>query len=96
MSMYVKVVEYIRNFDIKDISKFALDYNPLTKAYTLSRWDYNEETDNGITRPDIAVLNATSSIDFTVIEDEIKMRSLLLPKHHPGDSFSDVKIRLYS
>ena len=35
--MYIKVVEYIRNFDIKDISKFALDYNPLTKAYTLSR-----------------------------------------------------------
>ena len=37
MSMYVKVVEYIRNFDIKDISKFALDYNPLTKAHTFSR-----------------------------------------------------------
>ena len=96
MSMYVKVVEYIRNFDIKDISKFALDYNPLTKAHTFSRWAYTEENDNGITRPDIAVLNATSSIDWTVIEDELKMSSLLLPKHHPGDSFSDVKIRLYS
>jgi hypothetical protein len=96
MSMYVKVVEYIRKFDIKDISKFALDYNPLTKAHTFSRWDYTEENDNGITRPDIAVLNATSSIDWTVIEDELKMSSLLLPKHLPGDTFSDVKNRLYS
>ena len=67
MALYVKVVEYIRKFDIKDISKFPLDFNPLTKAHTLSRWDYMEETDNGITRPDIAVLNATSSIDWTVI-----------------------------
>jgi len=45
-----KVVEYIRNFDIKDISKFSLEYNPLTKAYNLhdglhwgDRW-YNRLT----------------------------------------------------
>ena len=96
MSLYVRLVEYIRNFNIKDISKFALDYNPLTKAYTISRWDYTEENDNGITRPTIQSLSATSSIDWTAVEDELKISSLLLPKHLPGDTFCDAKIRLYS
>jgi hypothetical protein len=95
MSLYVKVVEYIRNFDIKDISKFSLEYNPLTKAYNLSRWDYTEETD-GITRPDLALLNASTSVDLTFVEEELQMNNCLLPKHRPGDSFYDATIRLYS
>ncbi len=96
MSLYVMLVEYIRNCNIKDISKFALDYNPLTKAYTISRWDYTEENDNGITRPTIQSLSDASSIDWTAVVDELKMNSLLLPKHLIGDTFCDAKIRLYS
>ncbi len=96
MSLYVKVVEYIRNFDIKDISRFSLEYNPLTKAHTLTRWDYTEERDNGITRPDIALLNASTSVDLTFVQEELQMKNFLLPKHLPGDSFHDANIRLYS
>lgn len=96
MSLYVKVVEYIRNSDIRDVSRFSLEYNPLTKVHTLSRWDYNEETDNGITRPDLALLNASTSVDLTFVEEELQMKNCLLPKHRPGDSFYDANIRLYA
>jgi len=38
------------------------------QQYNLSGWDYTEETDNGITRPDLALLNASASVYLTILK----------------------------
>ena len=94
MSQYLKLVEYIRNFDISDLTKFTLEYNPVTKSHEITRWEYNEE--NGITRPTLSSLDPSDQFDLTYVEEEIAVNNFLLPKHHPRYTFHDPTVRLYS
>ncbi len=80
--MYLKIVEYIRDFKLSDLTKFDLEYNPVTKTYELTRWDYTEN-DNGITRPNLATLIADQNTDYTLIQEEIEISKHLTSKSHP-------------
>ena len=93
--VYLKLVEYIRNFKLADLSKFEVSYDPVSKAYELTRWDYTELKD-GITRPNLATLIADRHTDYTLIQDEIEMSKYLMEKSYPRAAVVDTNGRLYS